>query len=45
MQGEEQSGYSKHVYSFIDQGLLAPAWRLPGYVRQVCAQLLAVVYS
>ena len=32
-----QSGYSKCAYSLIDQRLLAPACRRPGYVRQVCA--------
>ena len=37
VQGEVQSGYSKYAYSLIDQRLLAPAWRWPGYVRQVCA--------
>ena len=37
MQGEVQSGYSKYAYLFIDQRLLAPAWRQPGYVKQVCA--------
>ena len=26
MQGEEQSGDSKHAYSFINQKLLATAW-------------------
>ena len=35
MQGEVQPGYFKHAYLFIDQKLLAPAWRQPGYVRQV----------
>ena len=44
MQGEEQPGYSKRAYSFIDQRLLAPA-RRPGYVRQVRTRLVAVVYS
>ena len=37
MQGEVQSGYSKFAYSFINQRLLAPAWRQPGYVRQIHA--------
>ena len=37
MQGEVQSGYSKRAYSFIDQRLLVPAWRQPGYVKQLRA--------
>ena len=37
MQGEVQSGYSELAYSFINHRLLAPAWRWPGYVRQVRA--------
>ena len=36
-QGEVQSGYSKRAYSFINQRLLASAWRRPGYMRQVHA--------
>ena len=36
VQGEAQSDYSKCAYSLIDEGLLAPTWRQPGYVRQVC---------
>ena len=37
MQGEVQIGYSKCAYSFINQILLALAWRRPGCVRQVPA--------
>ena len=37
MQGEVQSSYSKCAYSFIDQRLSEPAWKQPGYVRQVHA--------
>ena len=32
MQGEVQSSYSKHAYLFIDQRLLAPAWRWPAWL-------------
>ena len=32
MQGEVQSGYSKCAYSFINQRLLVPVWRRPGYI-------------
>ena len=46
LQGEVQSGYSKLAYLFIDQRLLAPVWRQPGYVRQACAAtIVVVVYS
>ena len=45
MQGEVQFGYSISVHTclIIDQRLLVPAWRRPGYVRQVRA--VAVVYN
>ena len=33
MQCEVQSGYSEHASSFIDQRLLAFAWRQPGNVN------------
>ena len=33
MQCEVQSGYSEHASSFIDQRLLALAWRQPGNVN------------
>ena len=37
LQGEVHSGYSKHAYWFIDQRLLVPALRQPGYLRQLRA--------
>ena len=37
LQGEVHSGYSKHAYSLIDQRLLQPVWRRPGYLRQLWA--------
>ena len=37
MQGKVNSGYSKHAYLLTNQRLLAPAWRQPGFVKQVQA--------
>ena len=42
LQGQVLSGYSKHAHSFINQRLLGPVWRRPGYLRQLRSKLCAV---
>ena len=37
MQYEVQSGYFEHACLFVDKRLLAPAWRLPDDLKEVCA--------
>ena len=45
VQGQDQPGYSKRAYYTYLSEIISPCVRQPGYVRQVRARLVAVVYS